>query len=82
MANEVMLSPAYFQILYKQAFGVTCMTDVIHTKIQTAKKLLTSTDMLVSEIADELGYNQVYHFIRQFKKITGITPGAFRKMTQ
>lgn len=82
MANEVMLSPAYFQILYKQAFGVTCMTDVIQTKIQTAKKLLTSTDMLVSEIADELGYNQVYHFIRQFKKITGMTPGAFRKMTQ
>lgn len=79
MADEVSLSPAYFQVLYKKAFGVTCMTDVIQTKVAAAKEYLLSTDMGVAAIAEELGYAQVYHFIRQFKKHVGLTPGAFRK---
>lgn len=79
MADEVSLSPAYFQVLYKKAFGVTCMTDVIQTKVAAAKEYLLSTDMSVAAIAEELGYAQVYHFIRQFKKYAGLTPGAFRK---
>lgn len=79
MADEVSLSPAYFQVLYKKAFGITCMTDVIQSKVAAAKEFLLSTDMSVAAIAEELGYAQVYHFIRQFKKYAGLTPGAFRK---
>ena len=79
MAEEVSLSPAYFQVLYKKAFGVTCMAVVIHTKVAAAKEYLLSTDMSVAAVAEELGYAQVYHFIRQFKKYAGLTPGAFRK---
>ncbi len=79
MAKEASLSSAYFQVLYKKAFGVTCMTDVIRVKTERAKEYLVSTDMAVSAIAEELGYTQVCHFIRQFKKQTGLTPGAFRK---
>ncbi len=80
MADEVMLSPAYFQVLYKRAFGVTCIADVIQAKTDLAKELLLSSNLSIAAIAEELGYSQVYHFIRQFKKSTGITPGAFRKM--
>lgn len=79
LAEQAHLSHAYFQVIYKKAFGVTCITDVINTKIAQAKVLLTSTNLPVKEIAQELGYNEVYHFIRQFKKNTGETPGAFRK---
>ncbi len=78
-ADRIMLSPAYFQTLYKKAFGITCMADVIQSKISTAKEYLIATDMTVAEIAEVLGYSQVYHFIRQFRKNTGVTPGAFRK---
>lgn len=80
MADEVSLSPAYFQVLYKKAFGVTCMTDVIQTKVAATKEYLLSTDMSVASIAEELGYAQVYHFIRQFKKYAGLTPGLFVKL--
>lgn len=73
------LSPAYFQVCYKKAFGVTCMTEVIDAKLEQAKLLLTSTELSVSQIAAKTGYNEVYHFIRQFKKSTGMTPGTFRK---
>ncbi len=79
LAEQAHLSQAYFQVMYKKAFGVTCITDVINTKIAQAKVLLTSTNLPVNQVAQELGYNEVYHFIRQFKKNTGMTPGAFRK---
>lgn len=81
LAQKAHLSHAYFQVMYKKAFGVTVINDVINAKINQAKVLLTSTDLPVKEVAQELGYNEVYHFIRQFKKSTGFTPGAFRKKT-
>lgn len=79
LAELAHLSHAYFQVIYKRAFGVSCITDVINTKIAQAKIFLTSTNLSVNQISQELGYNEVYHFIRQFKKSTGTTPGAFRK---
>lgn len=79
LAKETGLSPSYFQVLYKQAFHTTCISDMIYTKIASAKELLLSTNLQVREIAAELGYNEVYHFIRQFKKHTGFTPNTFRK---
>ncbi|MGN1083981.1 MAG: helix-turn-helix transcriptional regulator [Lachnospiraceae bacterium] len=79
LADLAHLSPSYFQVIYKKAFGITCMTEVINAKIEQAKLLLTSTELPVSAVAAETGYNEVYHFIRQFKKSTGMTPGAFRK---
>ncbi len=81
LAQQAHLSHAYFQVMYKKAFRVTCITDVINVKIAQAKILLTSTELPVKQIAQELGYNEVYHFIRQFKKGTGLTPGAFRRKT-
>jgi len=79
LASLAHLSPAYFQVCYKRAFGITCMNEVINAKVEQAKLLLTSTELTVNQIATETGYNEVYHFIRQFKKSTGMTPGAFRK---
>ena len=79
LAELAHLSPSYFQVIYKKAFGITCMTEVINAKLEQSKLLLTSTELPVASVAAEVGYNEVYHFIRQFKKSTGLTPGAFRK---
>lgn len=81
MAQELHLSTGYTQILYKQFFGISCMDDVIDSRIRMAKEQLAYTEKPVAEIAEHCGYRNVEHFCRQFRQQTGLTPRAFRHDT-
>ena len=52
----------------------------ISARIEAAKLLMTDTDLPISEIGERCGYESVVHFSRQFKKITGVSPSAYRMM--
>ncbi|MDE7223046.1 MAG: AraC family transcriptional regulator, partial [Acetatifactor sp.] len=79
MAEELHLSAGYLQILYKKMFGISCMDDVIASRIRMASEQLVYTEKPVTEIAETCGYRNVEHFCRQFRKQTGFTPSAFRR---
>ncbi len=80
MANSVSLSVSRFHAVYKSLFGSSPMNDVIRARVDVAKVLLASRpDDSVTDLAEKLGYKNPYHFIRQFKAVTGITPGAYQK---
>lgn len=79
MANDLRISPGYLQNIYKRTFGITCMEDVINSRIRLAKEYLTHSNQSIAEIASRCGYQHVEHFCRQFKKITGQTPRNFHK---
>lgn len=79
MAANVNMSRSYFQHIYKEVFGVSCISDVINSKIEKAKEILSETSCTVSQVAAMCGYDNEEHFMRQFKKIVGVTPTKFRK---
>lgn len=79
MAERLFLSTSYFQTAYKNMFGISCINDVINARIKKAEYLLLSTNKKEAEIAELCGYNHIEHFVRQFKKINGITPSAYRR---
>ena len=79
MAADVNMSRSYFQHIYREFFGVSCISDVISSKIEKAKELLTETSCTVSQVAAMCGYENEEHFMRQFKKLVGVTPTRFRK---
>ncbi|MBR1591664.1 MAG: helix-turn-helix transcriptional regulator [Ruminococcus sp.] len=79
MAADVNMSRSYFQHIYKELFGVSCMSDVISGKIEKAKEILSETACTVSQVAAMCGYDNEEHFMRQFKKIVGVTPTSYRK---
>lgn len=78
LAHEVTMSKSYFQHLYKQIFGVSVINDVINSRIEHGKYLLTVTDSSVKKISEMCGYQNDIHFMRQFKTITGMTPSQYR----
>ena len=79
MAADVNMSRSYFQHIYREVFGVSCISDVISGKIEKAKELLSETECTVSQAAAMCGYDNEEHFMRQFKKIVGLTPTKYRK---
>lgn len=80
MASLVSVSPSHLHALYRAVFGTSPMRDLIEARIRYAQSLLLSgEDLPVTEIAERSGYSDPYHFIRQFKRITGETPAAYRK---
>jgi len=79
MAAGAALSESYFQHIYKALFGVSALTDVIRSRMEQAKYLLSSTLYPVSRIAEECGYRNDVHFMRQFRSTVGLTPSEYRK---
>lgn len=79
MAELAYLSPSRFHTLYRTAFGISPMDDLIRARIDTAKNRLCNSDETVALLANHLGYRNVTHFCRQFKSLTGLTPMEFRR---
>lgn len=78
VADNTFISACYLSRLYKKHFGISFSQYVSERKIALAKLLLRHSDLQISQIAFELAYNDVNYFCRLFKKITGITPTAYR----
>ncbi len=77
-AEQMNLSPNYFGDLVKRELHVTAQ-DYIQEKItDSAKRLLSSSQMTISEIAQELGFAYPNHFTRMFRRRVGQTPGQWR----
>lgn len=74
LAEEAHLSAVYFQSLYKKAFGVSCGADIINSRIENAKRLLSENSLSVEEVAERCGYHSAVHFSRQFRQLTGSSP--------
>ena len=79
LCNMVNLSPSRFYVLYKKIFNISPKKDLINTKIEHAKLLLKQKKYSVLEIAEATGYQNEFHFIRQFKERTGATPLEYSK---
>jgi len=70
----------YLSNLFSEITGTTIEKYIINQKIERVKELLVYDELTLSEIAYELGYNSVAYLSGQFKKITGLTPGHFKKI--
>lgn len=79
MANEVNLNPQYLSRLFKQVVGVPPKQYCIQMKIKTAQSLLVRTNMTIKEISDNTYFKNEKLFMKQFKKLNGMTPSQYRK---
>ncbi len=76
MAQKVFLSEPYFYLLYKRIYGISPTQDLILARVDKAKRLLQQ-NFKVSEVAAMTGYTSEYHFINQFRKTEGMSPGKY-----
>ena len=66
--------------LFSSVEGVTIEKYILNQKIERVKELIVYNELNLSEMAFHLNYSSVAHLSSQFKKETGMTPSAFRKL--
>ena len=72
------LSLSHLSRTFKQVTGQG-INDYIHeVRIRNARKLLAETDMPISEVATNVGYTSSNAFIRAYRNMEGVPPGAYR----
>lgn len=79
IADNFGYSNEYISHLTKNLLGTTYSELVKKVRIERSQDLLANTTLTIANIAEAIGYDTSEHYIRQFKKFTGMTPTSFRK---
>jgi PAS domain S-box-containing protein len=79
VADTVNFSPAYLTDLVRRETGMPIYRWITHYRLAEAKRLLRTTDMPLSSIADEVGFGDSSYFSRRFTKSVGVTPATWRR---
>lgn len=77
-AAKQVLTPRHFSNIIKQESGYTPMEWINMVTINHAKNLLRQPNMLVKQVADELGFPEQFTFRKYFKTHTGISPTEYQ----
>lgn len=80
MISETLnMNPDIFSRMFNKYTGKSLPDYINSLRIDEAKKLLLETDITVSRLAIDTGYENIRTFNRAFKKITGMSPGEYRE---
>lgn len=82
VARHVHMNSNYFSELFKRETGKNYIEFVTEAKMQKAMTMLRETPAKISEVANEVGYEDMKYFNKLFKKFTGVTPSEYRAKTE
>ncbi|MCK5154994.1 MAG: response regulator [Spirochaetales bacterium] len=81
LADSFGMGKTYLSFLFSKEKGITLKSFITQKRVERAKEYLESTDLKIKEISQLIGYNNVEHFSRTFKKETDESPDFYRKHT-
>jgi AraC family transcriptional regulator of arabinose operon len=79
LAELVNLSPSRFRHLFKQETGTTPAQYLKEYRLRKAEKMLRTTFLSVKQVLKQVGLGSNAHFVRDFRKMYGMTPTAYRR---
>lgn len=82
IARFVFLNPDYLTRIFRKATGLSLTEYLTELRIKNSMTLLATSNVQITTIATEVGYNNMNYFSKIFKKVTGVTPMEYRKKSQ
>jgi len=79
IAQAADLSPYHFARSFKQTTGLTPIQFLMQRRIDYAKRLLIESELPIVEVGWSAGFKNQSHFTTLFRKLTAMTPRAYRK---
>ena len=78
MSKTAYISPYHFNRIFRQITGIPPNQFFYALRLETAKRLLLTTNTNVTDVCFDVGYNSLGTFIRRFTALVGLSPGHFR----
>jgi len=82
VARVACLSPAHFSRVVKHTFGQSFTDLLTQMRVDRAREMLVLSEHSIIRIALECGFSDQSYFTKVFKKLTGQTPGEYRRARQ
>jgi len=79
VAKKAGFSVPAFSRIFRHATGTSFLAYLRNVRVEHAKMLLRTTNLPTAQIAINCGFQSPHHLIRSFKKVTGHTPGDYRR---
>ena len=79
VSRQMGLSYKYLNVMFQRETGMTALRYHTCLRMNEAARLLRETSLSVTEIADRLGYANVFYFSNVFKKLNGIPPRDYAR---
>jgi AraC family transcriptional regulator len=81
LAQQVGFSAYHFTYLFRQTTGKTPHQFVLDKRLEQARQLLKATDLPLSQVALDVGFQNQSHFTQAFKSRLGVTPRQYRRQS-
>jgi AraC family transcriptional regulator len=78
-AAQAGISPFHFLRVFRAVLGVTPHQYLIRSRLRHAARLLAEHDRAITDIAFDVGFGDLSHFVRSFHRAAGVSPRAFRR---
>ena len=82
LARQYGMSPRNFKRRFTDASGETPLNYLQKLRVEAAKQLLEQSSVQIEQVAEQVGYRDVNHFRRLFKRHAGMTPARFRAISR
>ncbi len=79
LASEAQLSQNYLARAFRARYGMTVPNYMLRRRIELAQHLLTTSRLPIKQVAAEVGLADIQHFNKQFRRLVGVSPSAFRE---
>lgn len=80
IAEKLNYDYTYLSNIFSEVKGITIQQFIIVHKIERVKEYLLYDELNLTEISYKLHYSSVAHLSNQFKKVTGLTPSAYKQL--
>ncbi len=78
LAALIDVSPTYLSTIFKDETGKTVSEYLLIHRLKEAKRLLSSTNMKIYEVAENVGFHSSQYFAKLFHRMNGLTPLQYR----
>ena len=81
LSDLVFLNKYYLAHAFKKYHKISPINYQLKLRIEEAKHLLKTTNLVISDVSNSLGFSSQSYFSQIFKKYTGMTPNQYRKIS-